>query len=94
MHLLGFYGSNADGNLISFVLNFLGDTLHVMCFVYENGGRPWDQTAVFWGKRDVCWFLKNSKKKALRPVKYVVEKVSVVKYLVERYLDLRLAFYI
>lgn len=36
--------------------------------------------------------LKNSK--ALRQVKYVVEKVSVVKYLIERDLDLRLAFYI
>lgn len=31
---------------------------------------------------------------ALRPVIYPVEKVSIVKYLVEKYLDLRLALYI
>lgn len=39
-------------------------------------------------------FLKNSKKKkkALKLVKYVAEKVFV-NYLVERYLGMRLAFY-
>lgn len=31
---------------------------------------------------------------ALRPVKYPVEKVSIVKFLVEKYLGLRLALHI
>ena len=50
---LVFYGSNADGSPISFILNFLGDTscyyltCNVFCiWVGENGGKPQNKAAV------------------------------------------------
>lgn len=63
---LDFYGSNADGSLISLIINFLEDTscyyltCHVVCiWVGETDVKTQGKITVFWRKKDVCCCLKK-----------------------------------